>query len=450
MSALERRHKRLGRLLVGERIERLFDAGSFVELGASHVPGDALITGVGRVCGRAVATYAHDPLVDRGALGVNGAKKIIELLDLAASRRLPVVSLLDSDGVRIGEGPAAMEGFADVLGRIAELSGRVPQIGVVLGLCVGGAAYGTALQDLVVGQADSGYCFVTGPSVTKVVTGEDVAMDALGGVTMHAATTGLVHAVREDEAGCLDAARELLGYLGADGEAVDPIDRATPGIKDVLPESERRPYDVRRIVAEIVDAGSFFELQSAFAKNLVIGFARLDGRTIGVVASQPMHLAGALDCDASRKGARFIHLCSAYDIPVLTLVDVPGFLPGAAQERGGLLLHGAKLIYAYARCRSPLVSLVMRKAYGGGSVLALPAAIRFGYPTTRFEPMGGVAARTVRGTLDEAYEATDGAAAAGVIHRTIDPSATRLELARALTVLRGSTSDPLAAGNGPL
>ncbi|MEQ8277580.1 MAG: carboxyl transferase domain-containing protein [Deltaproteobacteria bacterium] len=451
MSAAERRHKRLGRLLVRERIERLFDAESFVEVGARRDGEDGVIAGFGRIDGRTVAAYAHDPMVQRGALGVSGGQKILRLLELAERRRTPVVTLFDSDGVRIEEGPAAMEAFAQVLAATARLSGLVPQVGVVLGLCVGGAAYGSALQDVVVGHEDGGYCFVTGPRVTQIVTGREVAIDALGGVPMHATTTGLVHVTADDEASSIDAARALLAYLPANAVANDdPLDRVTRGIAAALPTSERKPYDVHPIVEEIVDRGSFLELQGAYAKNLVVGLARLGGRSIGILASQPLHRAGVLDCEASRKGARLVQLCSAFGLPILTLVDVPGFLPGVDQEQGGLLLHGAKLIYAYARCRTPLVSLVIRKVYGGGSVLALPGQLRLAYPSTRFEAMGGAAARAVRGEVHPLYEAAGGAAAAGVLDKTIHPDATRPELARAFAVLGAPHITDAAPGNGPL
>ncbi len=451
MSAAERRHKRLGRLLARERIDRLFEPGTFVEVGAKRDGEDGVVAGFGRIDGRTVAAYAHDPMVQRGALGVSGGAKILRLLDLAESRRTPVVTLFDSDGVRIEEGPAAMESFARVLAATARLSGLVPQIGVVLGLCVGGAAYGSALQDVVVGHADAGYCFVTGPRVTRIVTGRDVPIDELGGVWMHATTTGLVHATADEEASCIDAARDVLAYLPAnDVPNDDPLDRATRGIAGVLPASERTPYDVRPIVEEIVDRGSFFELQSAYAKNLVVGLARLGGRSIGVLASQPLYRAGVLDCEASRKGARHVQLCGAFGLPVLTLVDVPGFLPGAEQEQAGLLLHGAKLIYAYARCPSPLVSLVVRKVYGGGSVLALPGQLRLAYPSTRFEAMGSAAALAVRGEVHPLYEAAGTAATAGVLDETIHPDATRRELVRAFAVLGAPRVNVNAAGNGPL
>ena len=466
---LQRRQRRLGRMLVRERIAALCDEGSFQELGKlrrtageeTDALGDGVVTGTGRIAGRPVAVYAHDVTVLRGALGIGGARKIIRLLDLARRQRMPVVAIHDSDGVRVNEGPEAIAGFAEVLGRTAELSGWVPQIGVVLGLCVGGAAYSSALQDVVIGQRETGFLFVTGSKVAKVTTGQDAPIEEIGGVDMHARTTGLVHLAADTEAECLAHARAVLSYLPQSADQLlpdlpctDPADRETPAVVDILPDSDRKGYDVRKLIAEVFDAGSFLELQAMYAPSLVVGFARLAGRAIGIVASQPSYNAGCLDVDASRKGARFIQLCSAYGLPVITLCDVPGFLPGKRQEQGGLLLHGAKLIAAYAACRSPLVSLIVRKSYGGGNVLAYPADVRLAYPFARVQPMGMEAAKAVashrtfggdeidvdpdeelRKRLGDRYDAMERAAEAGFVDAVIHPARTRIELSRALESL---------------
>lgn len=470
-AALQRRQHRLGRMLVRERIGVLCDEGTFQEIGKlrrttlgedgnESALGDGVVTGVGRIGGRPVAVYAHDATVLRGALGVGGARKILRLLEQARRQRLPVIAIHDSDGVRVNEGPEAIAGFAEVLGATARLSGWVPQISVVLGLSVGGAAYSSALQDVVIGQRETGFLFVTGSKVAKVMTGQDAPLEELGGVDMHARTTGLVHLALDGERDCLEAARRVLGYLPDSADRpppalprTDPVDRETPAIVDILPDSDRKGYDMRRLIPEIFDDGSFLELQASYASSLLVGFARLGGRALGVVASHPGHNAGCLDVDSSRKGARFIQMCSAYGLPVVTLCDVPGFLPGKRQEQGGILLHGAKLIAAYAACRTPLVSLIVRKSYGGGNVLAYPADLRLAYPFGRVQPMGIEAARAVashrtfgaedvadpdeelRRRLGDRYDAMERAAEAGFVDAVIHPARTRIELFRALESL---------------
>ena len=470
---LQRRQRRLGRLLARERAEALLDDGSFTELGAfvrgrpgrqgeaaaTDAPGDGVVCGTGRIHGRTVALYGHDSTVLRGALGAEGARKIVRLLDLALAQGMPVVALHDSDGVRVGEGPRALAGFAEVLGRTAQLSGWVPQIGVVLGLCVGGAAYSSALQDVIIGHSEQGFLFVTGAKVTRVVTGQDDPIDELGGVPMHAGTTGLVHLQRDDERQCLELARQVLSYLPDSADqppprlpCEDPADRETPRILKLLPESDRRAYDMRRLIREAFDEDSFFELQPDYAGSLVVGFARLGGRPVGLVASQPMVDAGCLDIHSSRKGARFIQLCNAFGLPLITLADVPGFRPGKDQEQGGLLLHGAKLIAAYAACTVPLISLIVRKSYGGGNVLSWPGDVRLCYPLARVQPMGTEAAVTVashgtfgevsddeleafRADFVEKYDRPLLAAEEGFADRVIRPERTRLELISVLESL---------------
>jgi acetyl-CoA carboxylase carboxyltransferase component len=468
---LQRRQHRLGRLLARERIDALLDAESFTEIGKltqvskggdgeAGALGDGVICGFGRIDGRRVAVYAHDATVLRGALSVGGARKIVRLMDVARRQRLPIVAIHDSDGVRVDEGPEALAGFAEILGRTANLSGWVPQIGVVLGLCVGGAAYSSALMDVIIGHDETGFLFVTGSKVTKIVTGQDAPIEEIGGVSMHATTTGLVQLRAGDERACIEHARKVLAYLpscAADAppvsEATDPVDRATPEVSQIVPTDERKGYDVKKLVHAVVDEGTFVELSPEYARSLVVGLCRFGGRAVGVVASQPSHNAGCLDVDSSRKGARFIQLCSAFGLPIVTFCDVPGFLPGKRQEQGGLLLHGAKLIAAYAACRSPLVSLIVRKSYGGGNVLAYPADLRLAFPFARVQPMGTAAAQAVashrtfgggegadaadqvEARFGEGFDAMERAAQAGFVDRIIRPEDTRRELAGALALL---------------
>jgi propionyl-CoA carboxylase beta chain len=465
----QRRQKRLGRMLVRERVDALVDPGSFLEVGAfvrsrasgeraERRWGDGVVAGTARIVGRPVIVYAHDATVHRGAVGVAGAEKILRVLRIAEEQRLPVVSLLDSDGARVSEGQHIVPAVARVLRQIARLSGHVPQVSVALGLCGGAAAYGAALSDVVIAQAGRSYLFVTGSKVTQVVTGQDASLEDLGGAAMHAKRTGLVHLQHAEERGCLDLARAVLSYLpggaGAPAPAPvdDPVDRATPEVMDVLPASLRRAYDVRKIVRIVFDAQSFLELQAAYARSVVVGLARLGGRPVGVVASQPAVYAGALDSDSARKGARFVQLCSAHGLPVVTLADVPGFRPGVREEQEGLLLHGAKLISAYACCRTPIVTLILRKAYGGGNVLTMPGDVRLALPFARVQPMGTEAALAVvthrtfgeipadelaafRAKFERDYDATHLAPEAGIVDRVVHPENVRRELCQLLASL---------------
>jgi acetyl-CoA carboxylase carboxyltransferase component len=397
------RQRRLGRMTGRERVEALVDPGSLVELGAhvlhrqSHEtlvanrhPGDGVVAGLAAIGGRRVAVVANEPTILRGAMGHAASLKVCRVLDLAEERRLPVVTLADSDGVRVEEGLDAVTAYGDILLRTARLKGKVPQLTAVFGLCVGAAAYAAALGDFVTMVAGQSYLFITGPKVTKVVTGEDVTLEALGGPEMHAKTTGQCHFVAPDEAGALAWIRKVLGALEPSVPASDPVERECPELLDIVPTSERRAYDMHKVVRSLFDRGSPLEVGDRFARNLVTAFARIGGRAVGVVASQPMVLAGSLDIDASRKGAAFVRFAADHGLPVVTLVDVPGYLPGSKQEQGGILPHGATLIdaYAYARDRVPLVCLVVRKSYGGASVLSFGSHVRLGLPTARVGPVG--------------------------------------------------------------
>jgi acetyl-CoA carboxylase carboxyltransferase component len=398
------RHRRLGRLGARERIAALVDEGSFVELGrhvlhrvpeaeseslaANRHPGDGMVAGLATIAGRAVAIYAHDPTVLRGAVGLAGAQKVSRLLDLAIERRLAVIALADSDGVRVEEGTDAIDAYGEIIRRTVKLRGQVPQLTLVCGLCVGAAAYCAALTDVVAMVKGQSFLFITGPKVTKVATGEDVDIAELGGAEMHARATGACHAVLDDETSALAWLKQLVGALAPEATREDPADRETPELAKIVPTGARRAYDMKKVLGAVFDAGSLFELSAAFAPNLITALARLDGRAVAVVASQPMVLAGCLDVDASRKGAAFIRFASANGLPVITFVDVPGYLPGKKQEEGGIVVHGATLLDAYGSANVPLLCLVVRKSYGGASVLSFAAQVRLALPTARVAPMG--------------------------------------------------------------
>lgn len=412
------RQRRLGRGMARERISALCDPGSFVELqryalhdlahtsevlAANRHPSDGVVCGIGTVGGRSVAVVAHDPTVLRGSIGRTGAGKICRLLVLAAERRLPVVTLADSDGARVPEGMDAIFANGELLRRTTELRGLVPQITVVCGLCVGVAAYAAALTDLVCMVAGQSFMFVTGPKVTKVATGEDVSIEDLGGPELHARKTGSCHAIVPDEATGIAWARQVLALLPRVGastpadEARDPPDRETAALDTLIPAEQRRAYDVRKVVAELFDRDSVLEVAPLFAPSLLTFFARLDGRAVAVLASQPMHHGGVLDGASSRKGAAQLRRARAWGLPVVTLVDVPGYRPGKKEEEAGILPFGAELIAAYgeARGRVPLIALILRKSFGGGNVLASGADVRLALPRARVAPMGVDAALEV-------------------------------------------------------
>lgn len=401
------RQRRLGRLTADERIAALVDEGSFVELGryvehrhadASEVlasnrpPGDGLRCGLARVDGRAVAVYAHDPTVLRGALGHAASRKLVRLYELARPRRLPVVSLADSDGVRVEEGTFAVHAYGEVIDHtIAYGAEGGLQLTLACGLCVGAAAYQAALTDFVGMVEGQSFLFITGEKVTEVVTGQRATLDELGGPAMHASTTGACHAVLPDER---EGIAWLKAMLAATSPSVaadatdDPIDRATPEVEALVPEDQRRGYDVHRVLEAVVDRGSLLPVSSAFARNLVTAFARLGGRAVALVASQPQHRAGCLDVDASRKGAHFVRFAGKLGLPVVTFCDVPGYWPGREQEQGGILPFGAELLHAYGTCRSTRLAVILRKSYGGANVLSYAADLRLALPTAQVAPMG--------------------------------------------------------------
>lgn len=401
--ARQDRQRRLGRLTARERIEQLLDPGSFVEL-ERHVlhrhaqaseqlavnlhPGDGVIAGLGAISGQTVAVYAHDPTVLRGALGREGARKVCRVLDLAAERMAPVITLADSDGVRIEEGTDAIDAYGEVIRRVIRLKGHVPQLTLISGLCVGAAAYTATLTDCVAMIEGQSWLFITGPKVTKAVTGEEVSLDDLGGPQLHGKRTGSCHAVLKDEAAGVQWVKDVLAALKPRAEQSDPASRETPELGTIIPTEQKRAYDMRKVLGAVFDAGSVLELSAAHAQNLVTAFARLGGRAVAVVASNPMHLAGCLDIDASRKGAAFVTWASQLGLPIVTLVDVPGYLPGRKQEEGGIIPHGATLLTAYGNARVPTICLIVRKCFGGATVLSFSAQVRLALPTARVGPMG--------------------------------------------------------------
>jgi propionyl-CoA carboxylase beta chain len=449
----------------------LADQDSFTELGSQAVhqctafdmarrrpPGDGVVTGIGTLAGRPVAMFAQDPKVLGGSLGETHAAKIVRIMQWAGRARMPVVGLLDSGGARIQEGVGALDGYGAIFAGNVRESGRIPQVSVILGPCAGGAVYSPALTDIVIMQRDRAYMFLTGPKVVRAVTHEDVTAGQLGGAQVHERQTGLAHLVADDAAEALDLVQRVLSYLPSSCFAEPPRTApADPQDLPPLPPSPRRAYDVRGVIRGVVDAGSFLELQPRFAPNIVIGFARVEGAAVGVVANQPQSLAGTLDIRASEKAARFVRLCDAFGLPLVTLVDTPGFLPGTAQESGGVIRRGAKLLYAFAEATVPRVTIILRKAFGGAYIVmnskSLGADAVFAWCGAELAVMGAEGAVDVifrgeierepwrRDPLIERYraEATTAELAAGrlSVDEVIDPRDTRRAVAATLRHLAG-------------
>jgi acetyl-CoA carboxylase carboxyltransferase component len=473
------RHRTRGKLTARERIERLLDPGTFTELNLfaehratgfglerSHPSGDGVVTGWGLVDGRKVAVFAHDARVRGGALGETFAAKIHQVFDLAESVGCPVVGLNDGGGARIQEGVAALAGFGGVFVRNVRASGVIPQISVVLGSCAGGAVYSPALTDFVFMVRGLGNMFITGPDVVAAVTGEKVSQEVLGGAATHAERTGVASFASDDEASCLEDVRYLLSYLPANNQELPPAgasgddpERRCDRLLRIVPVNDRTPYDVHDVIEEIVDHGEFLAVQPSWARNIVCVFARLDGNVVGIVANQPAVLAGALDIDASEKAARFVRTCDAFNIPLVTLVDVPGFLPGVAQEHNAIIRRGAKLLYAYCEATVPRVQVILRKAFGGAYIVmdskSIGADLSFAWPTNQVAVMGAAGAADIifRKQLDAAgdpvqlrQELTEqytesllhpfAAAQRHQVDDVIDPADTRRVLIRALSVLQ--------------
>lgn len=494
---IERQHK-AGKLSARERITALLDEGSFTELDrfVTHrcgdfgmkeqkILGDGVVTGYGTVDGRKVCVFAQDFTVFGGSLSGAYAAKICKIMDLAIKIGAPVIGLNDSGGARIQEGVESLAGYADIFTRNVLSSGVVPQISAILGPCAGGAVYSPAMTDFILMVEETSYMFITGPDVIKTVTHEEVTKEQLGGAKSHATRSGVTHFSEPDELSCLQRVRELLSFMPANNMEDPPIQTATDDPKredealdDLIPLESNKPYDIKKIINSVVDEGHFVEVAKDYAKNIVIGFARLDGRPVGIVANQPMHLAGCLDIDASIKAARFVRFCDCFNIPLITLVDVPGFLPGTKQEYGGIITHGAKLLYAFAEATVPKITLITRKAYGGAyDVMAskhIRADINYAYPAAEIAVMGAEGAVNIifrnelakidseeekaatRARFTEEYKQQFAnpykAASLGYIDEIIRPRETRSALIRALHMLKNKrqTNPPRKHGNIPL
>ncbi len=485
-----------GKLTARERIDRLLDPGSFHELdklkthrcdefGMSQqkIPGDGVVTGYGYVDGRQVFVFAQDFTVFGGALSMAHAEKICKVMDLALKVGAPVIGLNDSGGARIQEGVESLAGYADIFLRNTQASGVIPQISAIMGPCAGGAVYSPAITDFILMIKNTSYMFVTGPDVIKAVTHEEVTKEQLGGAMTHNAGSGVAHFAAENEDSCIAYIRKLLGYLPSNNteeppfvQTDDPLTRQDKFLNEVIPESPTVPYDIKTIILGVVDDRRFFEIHEHFAQNIVIGFARLGGRSIGVVANQPAVLAGCLDINASVKAARFVRFCDAFNIPIVTFVDVPGFLPGTEQEYGGIIRHGAKLLYAYCEATVPKVTIIVRKAYGGAYDVMSSKHIRgdmnFVYPTGEIAVMGpegavniifrkelekaGVNADRRRKELVDQYREKFAnpyrAAELGFVDDVILPEQTRPRVIRSLEMLKNKRDQnpPRKHGNIPL
>ena len=481
-----------GKLTARERLDLLLDPGSFVELDAfvtnrnatatESFLGDGVVTGHGAIDGRTVFVFSQDFTVFGGSLSEAYAEKICKVMDLAMKVGAPIIGLNDSGGARIQEGVVSLGGYADIFLRNVMASGVVPQISVVLGPCAGGAVYSPAITDFTVMVEGTSYMFVTGPDVVKTVTHEDVDREFLGGAETHTTRSGVAHIAAPDEASALDAARALLAHLPQNNlaaptivDSTDPPDRMETELDTIVPDDPRLPYDMHDVLRRIVDDGGFLEIQPGWAQNIIVGFARLAGRSVGVVAQQPAVLAGALDIDASVKAARFVRTCDAFNVPLVTFVDVPGFLPGVDQEHGGIIRHGAKLLYAYAEATVPKLTVITRKAYGGAYDVMSSKHIRsdmnFAWPTAEIAVMGAEGAVSIiyreelaaaadpeaeRTRLVEAYRSAFAnpfiAAARGYVDDVIRPSETRFRLIRALEMLaeKRDTNPRKKHGNIPL
>jgi propionyl-CoA carboxylase beta chain len=489
--------KEQGKLTARERLEALFDPGSFVELdafvthrsssfglGEKRIPGDGVVTGWGRIDGRVVAAFAQDPTIFGGALGEAHAEKIVKIMELAAKVGAPVVGLNDSGGARIQEGVVSLGGYGEVFQRNVTYSGVVPQVSVILGACAGGAVYSPAMTDFVIMAEGSSHMFITGPDVIRAVTGEEVTHEQLGGAGTHASKSGVAHLVAPSEREALDLARRLLSYLPSNNledppasAAVEPPATAAAELEGLVPEQSDRGYDMREVIARIVDPGSLLPIFPSWAPNLLTELARLGGHPVGVVANQPAVLAGCLDIEASEKGARFVRTCDAFNVPLVTFVDVPGFLPGTQQEYGGIIRHGAKLLYAYAEATVPKLTVIPRKAYGGAYVVMCSKHIGGDYnvawPQSEIAVMGADGAVNIlfRRELEKLPEGEREAARKkmtaqyaeeflnpylaaerGYLDDVVEPAETRGRLLGALEVLRGKRVDRPAKkhGNIPL
>jgi propionyl-CoA carboxylase beta chain len=465
-----------GKLTARERIELLLDENSFEEfdmfvehrsndfgMEKGKIPGDGVVTGWGTVNGRTIFVFAKDFTVFGGSLSETHAEKVKKIQDMALRMRAPIIGLYDSGGARIQEGVASLAGYADIFKRNVIASGVIPQISLIMGPCAGGDVYSPALTDFIFMVRDTSYMYVTGPDVVKTVTNEVVTHEELGGASIHTTRSSIADGAFENDVEALLQMRRLIDFLPLNNESgapewpsYDKADKQEPSLDTLVPDNPNKPYDVRELVLKVVDEGDFFEISEKFAANIVCGFGRMEGRTVGFVANQPMVLAGVLDSDASRKAARFVRFCDAFNIPLVTFVDVPGFLPGTDQEYGGLIKHGAKLLFAYSQCTVPLVTVITRKAYGGAyDVMAskhIGGDVNYAWPSAQIAVMGAKGAVEIifRGRTAEeiaaetkAYEdrfmSPFVAAERGYIDEVIRPQSTRKRVTRALAMLRSKT-----------
>jgi propionyl-CoA carboxylase beta chain len=492
--AFRRQHER-AKLTARERIQRLVDPGSFRELDlfarhrsrmfgldARRPYGDGVVTGMARIDGREVMVFSHDAAAFGGSLGEVFAEKVCKVMDLALANRVPIIGINDSGGARIQEGVVSLAGYAEIFWRNVESSGVIPQLSLILGPCTGGAVYSPAMTDFVFMVHGVGYMFITGPEVIRVTTGERVTFDELGGAEVHNTRSGVAHFLAQTEDECFAQTRRLLSFLPQSWEDAppvrttsDPADRTDPELARLIPDSAKEAYDMKEVVRRVVDDGDFFEVQPFYAMNIVVGFARLGGQPVGVVANQPKVMAGALDIDASNKGARFVRFCDAFNVPLIVFEDVPGFLPGTQQEYGGIIRHGAKLLYAFCEATVPKLTVITRKAYGGAYCVMCSKHIRADYnaawPTAEVAVMGPEGAVNIifrreiesaenpvakRAELvadyTERFANPYVAAERGYLDEVIDPAMTRPELIRALRLALGKERPrpPRRHGNIPL
>ncbi len=491
---IERQHE-AGKLTARERLEVLLDPGSFEEIDklvthrcrdfgmeSKRIPGDGVVTGYGKIDGRLVYVFSQDFTVFGGSLSETYAAKICKVMDLALKNGAPIIGLNDSGGARIQEGVVSLAGYADIFFRNTRASGVVPQISAILGPSAGGAVYSPAITDFVFMVHHTSYMFITGPDVIRTVTHEDVTKSELGGATVHSETSGVAHFAMESEEQCLIGIRELLSFLPSNNledpplrPTDDPWDRVEPGLNELIPTEPNQPYDIKELIRAIVDEHYFFEVQEHFAPNLVVGFGRLKGRSVGIVANQPAHLAGTLDINSSVKGGRFVRFCDAFGIPLVVFEDVPGFLPGVGQEHGGIIRHGAKLLYAFAEATVPKITVIVRKAYGGAyCVMAskqIGADLNYAFPSAEVAVMGPEGAveilyRRQLAAADDPGAYKDErvaefrekfanpwvAAERGYVDEVIEPGQTRSKLIRALemTADKREALPPKKHGNIPL
>lgn len=480
---IKRQHE-AGKKTARERIDLLLDPGTFVELDQfasnqsseqSPIPGDGVISGYGKVEGRLICVYAYDFTVFGGTLSRTNANKIIKVQQMAVKMGAPIVGLNDSGGARIQEGVQSLAGYADIFFNNVRSSGVIPQITCIMGPCAGGAVYSPALNDFIIMVKDTSYMFVTGPDVIKTVTHEEVTKEELGGAISHNSKSGVAHFIADSDEQALMQIRELLAFLPSNNmeeapvvPTIDPVDRFDERLQELVPADPNKPYDIKDLISGVIDDGIFLEVHPLFAKNIVVGFARLGGSSVGIVANQPAHLAGVLDIDSSVKGARFIRFCDSFNIPIVTFVDVPGFLPGLTQESNGIIKHGAKILYAYSEATAPKITIITRKAYGGAYCVMgskhVGADVNFAYPTAEIAVMGPEGAVNImyRNKIDdpnvllkkiddyrEEFANPYRAAELGYIDEIIYPTQTRFKLIQALEMTRSKSmqNPPRKHGN---